>query len=107
MEQITGNAENVEYRRGIAVSRGGNKCPRVPTYSYAGGIQALFYGSDMARAMKCLLEELIFGNMGPGIPTYVRSDNTDALYQVDSANTATNEKRLNGLLESNMGARIK
>ena len=38
-----------------------------------------------------------------GVPTYVRTDNADAAYQVDSANSATDEKRLNGLLERNRG----
>ena len=35
------------------------------------------------------------------IPTYVRSDNSDAARQVDSANTVTNGKRINGIPESN------
>ena len=38
-----------------------------------------------------LLAELIFGNMGVAIPTYVRNDNSDAAYQVGSVNTVTNE----------------
>ena len=45
--------------------------------------------------------ELMFGDMCVEIPTYVRNDNADALYQVDSANTVANEKRLDGLLERN------
>ena len=36
-----------------------------------------------------------------GIPTYVRNANSTAAYHVDSANTVTNAKRLNGFLESN------
>ena len=36
-----------------------------------------------------------------GITTYVRNDNSDEVYQVDSANTVNNAKRLNGLLERN------
>ena len=40
---------------------------------------------------------------GPKIPTYVRNDNSDEVYQSDSANTANSEKRLNVFLESNMG----
>ena len=58
---------------------------------YSDGSQALFYGCDMARMLKGLLEELIFGNMGSEIPTYVRNDNPDVSYQVDSSNTVTNE----------------
>ena len=69
------------------------------------GIQALFYGFDMTRILEGLLAELRFWNLGVEIPTYVRSDNADAVYRVDSANTATDEKRLNGLLESNRGTR--
>ena len=46
--------------------------------------------------LQVLLEELMFGYMGADIPTYVRDDNSDASGQVDSVNTATNEKRLNG-----------
>ena len=55
----------------------------------------------MVRMLYVLLSELMFGNMGVEIPEYVRIDNPDALSQVDSVNTATNEKRPNGLLESN------
>ena len=66
-----------------------------------GGTQALFYGFDMARMLKGILEELTLGNMGSRMPTYVRNDNSDAAYKVDSVNTATSEKRINGLLESN------
>ena len=36
-----------------------------------------------------------------GIPTYVRIDNSDALYQVDTVYTMNGEKRLNVFLESN------
>ena len=50
---------------------------------------------------KGLLEELMFGNAGGGIPTYDRSDNSDASYHVDSVNTATNEKSLYGFPETN------
>ena len=35
------------------------------------------------------------------MPTYVRNDNSDSLYQVDSVHTETNEKRINGLLGRN------
>ena len=80
----------------------GSKIPRAEISSYSGEIQSLFYGFDMARMMHGLLAELIFGNMGTGIPTYARNDN--AVYQVDSVNTATKEKRLNLFLESNREA---
>ena len=66
-----------------------------PYSSYDGEIRALFRCFDMARMLKDLLSELTFGNMGEGIPTYVRNDNSDASYPVDSVNTATNGKRLN------------
>ena len=55
----------------------------------------------MARMLRGLLGELTFGDMGVEIPTYVRNGNSDSLYQVDSVNTATSEKRLNGFLDSN------
>ena len=61
--------------------------------------RCLFF--DMARMLKGLLDELTFGNMVVEIPTYVRNDNSDASYHVDAVNTVTNEKRLNGFLESN------
>ena len=80
---------------------------RVSAASYAGDIHASFYGFDMGGwvggAVKGILAELLFGNMGVGIPSYVRNDNSDAAYQVDPANTVTNEKRLNVFLEGNMG----
>ena len=85
----------------------GKKSPRVYTSSYAGAIRALFYGFDMARMLKILLSELTFANIGVSIPTYVRSDNSDAVRQVDSVNTATNGKRLNGFLESNRGGELE
>ena len=72
------------------------------TSSYAGKIQAFLYGCDMDRMLQGLLVELIFGNMGVEIPTYVRIDDSDASYRVDSVNTVTNGKRLNGLLASNI-----
>ena len=52
----------------------------------------MFYGFDMARTFKGLLTELMFGDIWVGIPAYVRSDNSDALYQVDSVNAVTNGK---------------
>ena len=67
----------------------------------------MFYGFDMDRMLKGLLADLLFGNIGLEIPTYVRNDNSTAAYQVDSANTVTNAKHLNGLPESNRGIREK
>ena len=55
----------------------------------------------MARMLNGLLSELSLGDVGVEIPTYVRNDNSDAVYQVDSVNTATNEKRPDGFLEIN------
>ena len=59
-----GAGENVEFRQGIDVSRGSNKRHRVETASFAGEIQAVFYGPDMARMLKALLSELLLGNIG-------------------------------------------
>ena len=81
-KQIAEGTKNVGYRKVIAVSCVTNKSPTAPTSSYV-GIQALFYGFDMARMLKGRLSELTFGNMGLAIPTYARNDNSDALYQVD------------------------
>ena len=53
--------------------------------------------------VKFLLSELMFVNVGVEIPTYVRDDNSNAVYQVDSVNTVTNEKRPNGFSESIRG----
>ena len=89
------------FQHGITVSRVSNKIPTVSTSSYAWRIQALFYVFYTAWMLKGLLAELTIGNMGAGIPTYVRNCNSDAMYQADPANAATIEKRLNGLLESN------
>ena len=47
--------------------------------------------------------ELLIGNVGVGIPTYVRNDNSAAVYQLDSANIVTNAKRINNFSESNRG----
>ena len=63
----------------------------VSASSYAGKTQALFYGFDVARMSKGLLSELMFGTMGVAIPTYVRNDNSDTVYQVEPSNTVTNE----------------
>ena len=54
------------------------------------GNKALFYGFDMSSMLKGLLAELMSGNMGAVIPTYVRSDNSDAANHVGSVNTVTN-----------------
>ena len=54
-----------------------------------------------------LFGALVFGNAGAGIPTSDWCDNSDEVYPVDSANTVTNEARLNGLLDSNVGTRSK
>ena len=48
-----------------------------------------------------MLAELLFGNVGCSINTYVRNDNSDAAFHMDSVNIAANGKRLNGFLESN------
>ena len=52
-----------------------------------GGKSTVFL-RDMARVLKGTLPELTLGKLGLEIPTYVRGDNSDALYQVASANTA-------------------
>ena len=57
----------------------------------------------MDRAIKGLMAELLFGDIGLKMPTFVRIDNSTAVYQVDPRNTVTNEKRLNNFLESNWG----
>ena len=100
-KQITGRTKNVEFRQGVDVSWVGNESHRESTASFAVGIQAVFYGFDVARTLKGMRSELLLGNIGVEIPTYVRSDNSDDAYHVDSANTVTNEKRPNRLLESN------
>ena len=46
--------------------------------------------------LKGLLPELMFADIVVEIPTYVRNDYPDALYQVDSVDTMTNEELLNG-----------
>ena len=95
-----GSNKNDDFQKGIVISRAIDKSPRVATPSFAGGVQAVF-GFDVARMLKGLLSEILFGNKGVKIPTYVRNDNSTAVYQVDSANTVTNAKRLNNFLESN------
>ena len=75
----------------VAISWPSSKSPRVATSSYAGEIQALFYGFDAARFLKEMLAELLFGNVGCSINTDVRNDNPDAAYHMDSMNTVTHE----------------
>ena len=77
--------------KGGVVSCAISKRTRATTSTCAGEIRSLFYGIDMAMAMEGLLEELIFGNTGVGIPTYVHSGSSDALYQAGSANTVGSE----------------
>ena len=55
----------------------------------------------MARMLLWILAELLLGNIDVVKPTYVRNDYSDSAYPVDSANTATREKRTTGLLASN------
>ena len=93
-----GGANHLEYRQCTAASRVRNQSPIVPTSSYTGEMQALFYGFGMAGVLKGLLEELLFGIgrgvcvcVCVGVPTYVRNDNSDAAYQVDRANSVTSE----------------
>ena len=104
-ESITWATKNLEHRQCIAASWGVTKVldPQPPVTQ--GGIEALFYGCDMAGMLKWLLPVLLFGNIGAAIPTYVRNDNSDAAYRVDSVNSATGEKRINGLIGRNREAR--
>ena len=67
-----------------------DKSPRVATSSFPGEIQAVFYGFDMARMLKGLMAELLFGNIGVGIPTLAINDNSTVVYQVGSVNKVTN-----------------
>ena len=86
-----GTNKNEEFQQGISVSWVGNKTPKVATTSFAGGIQAVLYVFDMARMLKGLLSELLLGNIGEGVPTFSRNDNSAVVYQVVPVNTATNE----------------
>ena len=65
-------------------------------------IQAV-YGFEMAGLLKGLVPDLLFGDIGAEIPTYVRNDNCAIMYQVESTKSVSNEKRRNGFLESNRG----
>ena len=93
--------KNEEFQQWVAASWVSNKSPRVPTSSFAGEIQAAFYGFDMARMLKCIMAELLLGNIGARIPTFARRDNSTVVYQADSVNTVANGKRLNNFSESN------
>ena len=53
--------------------------------------------------LKGLIAGILFGNLWVEIPTYVRNDNSEVVYQAHSINTVTNAKRLNNFLESNRG----
>ena len=53
--------------------------------------------------LKGLLAELIFGNIGVEILTYVRNDNLKILQQVGSIKSVSEKKRLSGFFESNRG----
>ena len=63
----------------------------------------MFYGFDMARMSKGLLGDLLVGNIGVEIPTYVRNDNRTVAYQVDSVKAVGGGNRLGGFLASNRG----
>ena len=103
MEEITDGDKNLVYVLVISGPWVGNGSPRAPTFGYAGGPQSLFCDCDVARMLKGHLRELIAGNMGAAIPAYVRSDKSDAVRQVDSADTLTNGERPNGLREISRG----
>ena len=85
----------------MAVSRASNKSPRATTSKESGVIQAVFYGFDMARMLKGLLGELLFGNIGVVISTYVRNDNFKIPQQVEYIKSVSGEKRLKCFFESN------
>ena len=53
--QIKEQTKNGAFQQGITISRVSNKSPRVATSSFSGGIQAVFYGFDMARMLKGLM----------------------------------------------------
>ena len=78
----------------------GNESPRVATSSIAGRIQAAFYGPTWPGCRKAYLPNYCLGILGVEIPTYVRNSNSTVVNRIDSAKTVTNEKRLNGFLES-------
>ena len=69
------SSDEGEFHQGVAISCVSNKSPRATASEESGVTQAAFYGFDMARMLKGLLAELLFGNIGVAIPTYVRNDN--------------------------------
>ena len=86
------------------VSRLSNKSPRVSTSSYAGDariVLRLRHGQNV----KADIISVTIRKYRRIVPTYVRNDNSDSAYQVETAATVTNERRINGLLESNRGDR--
>ena len=70
------------------------------TSSYSGEARGIFYGFGRARFLNSLISELLFCNESLYIPTHVRNDNEDALYQSRSNNTSNDEERLIRFLES-------
>ena len=64
--QIAEQTKNGEFQQGITISWVSNKSPRVATSSFAGEIQAVCYGFDMARMLKGLMAELFFWKLGSG-----------------------------------------
>ena len=74
-KQITDQSKNEEFQQGVGVSWVIDKSYRVATSSFAGEIQSVFYGFDMARTLKGLMAELLFCNIGVEIPTFARNDN--------------------------------
>ena len=99
IEKITGESKNVEFQHVIDVSRVGKKSPKDSTSSYDAVVVVVIsvvLWFRHAGMLKGLLGELTFGNTGSEIPKYVRIDNSDVSHRVDSENTATTAKRLNG-----------
>ena len=90
-KQITEQTKNEEFQQWVAVSWVSDKSPIVAASSFSGKIQAVFYGFDMAMILKGLMGELLFGNIGVGIPTFAGHDNSAVVYQVDSVNAVTHE----------------
>ena len=87
--KITEQSKSRQFRTGVAISWPSSNSPRAAKSSYAGGIQALFYGFDTARFPKEMLAGFLFGNAGCSVNTYVRNDNSDAVYHMGSMNTVT------------------
>ena len=88
-----GSNKNGDFQKGVAISRVGNKSPIADTSSFAGGAQAQAFfwlrrGEDVERATV----GNSFRKHRSKIPTYVRNGNSTVVYQVDSANTVTNEQ---------------